>query len=494
MKKIVKNFNNLIKSTIFNVQNKTNNNLQISNFNKYLITFIISLFFYLFYLLIPLLYDKRWIQNNIESKLINEFQLNLSTSSEIFYHILPAPHFLIKDSKMLVDDIKKQESIAEIKNLKIYIDQTSFFDKEKINFKKIVIGNANFLLSRNNINLLNSFRNNQFPKKEIKIINSNIFFKDNFEEIISIMKINKSIMYFDDQKSFNLLNLNGEIFTIPFNFEFKNENTSIKKEEINFFAKSLKLKILNESIKRKDNSISGKNIISFANSSIDTRYDVKKKFIVFRSNNSKVNNSKIDYIGKLSINPFDLDLNIDLGNHKIFKLFNNDSILIEFIKSELLFNENISVNSKITITPTAKNRLIQKTKINFNIVNGRINFDDTKFINDSIGSIKLRNSNLFMDDTKLVLNADILIDIKSPKSLFSFLNTNKDLRKDFKSIIINLDYDFSDNQIKFNKVKIDNNDVNDQFLQTIEGFNNNNLNNFNKSRRLINDLIKAYLG
>ena len=38
MKAIVKNFNNLIKNTIFKVQNKTNDNFNISNFNKCLIT------------------------------------------------------------------------------------------------------------------------------------------------------------------------------------------------------------------------------------------------------------------------------------------------------------------------------------------------------------------------------------------------------------------------------------------------------------------------
>ena len=69
MKQIIKNFNNLVKKTIFKVQNKTNSNFKISNFNKYLITFIVSLFIYLFYLLIPLLYDKTWVQTNIESKI-----------------------------------------------------------------------------------------------------------------------------------------------------------------------------------------------------------------------------------------------------------------------------------------------------------------------------------------------------------------------------------------------------------------------------------------
>ena len=69
MKQIVKNFNNLIKKTIFKVKNKTNNKFIISNFNKFLITFISVLFLYIFYLLIPILYDKDWVKDNIENKL-----------------------------------------------------------------------------------------------------------------------------------------------------------------------------------------------------------------------------------------------------------------------------------------------------------------------------------------------------------------------------------------------------------------------------------------
>ena len=36
---------------------------------------------------------------------------------------------------------------------------------------------------------------------------------------------------------------------------------------------------------------------------------------------------------ELSINPFDLNLNIKLYDYKISKLFNANSILVEFIKS-----------------------------------------------------------------------------------------------------------------------------------------------------------------
>jgi len=131
MKQIIKNFNNLIKRTIFKVQNKTNDNFGISGFNKYLITFIALLFVYLFYLLIPLLYDKTWVQINIENKLLNEFKVNISTSASISYRILPAPHFLIKDSKILIVKGEKKQSIAEVKDLQIFLSQMNFFNKKK---------------------------------------------------------------------------------------------------------------------------------------------------------------------------------------------------------------------------------------------------------------------------------------------------------------------------------------------------------------------------
>ena len=80
MKQIVKNFNNLIKKTIFKLEKKTNNNFKISTFSKYIITVISVIFVYLFYLLIPLLYDKNWVQNKIASKLSTEFNINLGNS------------------------------------------------------------------------------------------------------------------------------------------------------------------------------------------------------------------------------------------------------------------------------------------------------------------------------------------------------------------------------------------------------------------------------
>ena len=493
MKQIVKNFNNLIKKTIFKVQNKTNNNFNISSFNKYLIVCISSLFIYLFYLLIPLLYDKTWVQANIESKLFSEFKVNLSTSANITYRILPAPHYLIKDSKILVDNDEKQKSIAEIKNLKMFLSQKNLFNKKKMNIKKVVISDANFTLLLSDFKLLDKSKSKNFSNKKIIVNRSNIFFKDNIGDIISIIKITKGILFFDQKKLLNLFNIQGEIFNLPFNFDYQFQNDFIKDKKINLNFKTLKLNILNKSTK-KDNLIMGENIILFLNSKINTKYNIKEKLIIFESDNSKVYKSKVDYGGSLSIKPFDLDFNIYLVNNEISRLFNINPILIEFIKSKLIFNENININTSIVVNSNFKNDIFHNAKINFQISDGKINLNNTKFFNNEIGSLELIDSNLFLRNDNLVFNGNILIEIKSSDQLFSFFNTNKSVRKSFKNVLINLEYDFLTNQFEFNSVKVDNSEVNSQLLRIIEGFNDNDHNNFNKSRRLINEIIKSYAG
>tara|TARA_B110000259_G_scaffold118621_1_gene134918 strand:+ start:184 stop:1668 length:1485 start_codon:yes stop_codon:yes gene_type:complete len=494
MKQIAKNFNNLIKKTIFKVQNKTNTKFKISTFNKFLITFIGILFFYIFYLLLPLLYDKGWVKDNIETKLLSEFKIDLSSFKDISYRILPAPHYLIKDSKILLNSLKNPESIADVKNFKIFISQKNLFNKEKMTIKNITINEANFFILRSDFKILNNSNNNKFSNKKIEIKKSNIFFKDNLEEIIAIVKINRAILFFEDKELLNLFNLKGNVFTIPFTLEVKNTNDLIKKKEINFKAKSLNLNVFNESVVEQNNQVIGKNIISFLNSTISTQYEVDDKFITFISNSSRINGSKIKYNGELSINPFDLNLNIILNDYKISQLFKRNSIFTELLKSELFFNENITLNTSLIVKSNTKNQIFHKAEIYFTIKNGKINLDNTKFINNDIGLFKLDNSNVFYENNKLVLNTDLLLDVKDSNRLFSFLNTSKKSRKEIRNILINLNYDFLSNEIQFNNIKINNSDMEGQFLNIIDGFKDNSSNNLIKSRRLFNELFDVYDG
>ena len=483
MKKIVKIFNNFIKRTIFKVENKTNDKFHVSNFSKYIIAVIVVLFIYIFYLLVPLLYDKNWVQNKIISKLSTEFNINLIDTSDISYRILPKPHYLIKDSKT---------DLAEIKVLNVFISQSNFFNKDNTRINKVVIKKANFSLSNNDFKILHERSDNKFSEKKIKINNSNIFFKNNLNEVISIVKISNAFLFFDKENLFNLFDLKGEIFTIPFKLKYQNMLNS--KKNIQIEASDLKLKIINEFFNKDEDLTSGINNVSILNSSINTKFSIKDQILIFESDDSKILNSKIDYNGQLTINPFDLNLKIKLDNYKISNLFISNSIINELIKSGLLFNENISVLSSVNIESTKKDKIFNEAKLEVRVLNGKISFDKSVFISNNIGLIEVSNSDLFLENDKLILTANLSIDIKDSDRLYSFLITNKRLRKNIKNIKLNITYDFLSNEIAFKNIMIDDNKVSDQFYNIVEGFNDNNINNLTKSRRLLNELIGLYEG
>ena len=506
MKQLVKKFNNLIYTTIFKVKNKTNDKLQlfnvkkktnnkllISKFNKYLITLISLLFFYLFYLSIPVLYGKNWVQKNIENQLLKDFKIFFSLSSDISYRILPSPHYLIKDSKILKED-DKTVSLAEIKTLKVFVSQRNFFDKEKLMLKHIKLKNAVFILLREDLGSLKNSTNNKFSNKKIEIKKSNIIFKNNLNEIISIIKISDASLFYNDENLSNLFKLQGDIFNVPFNFNYHKNFNLLNSEEINFVAKKLKLNIFNIHNYEEDNNNKGENIISFLNSKINTDYKIENDIVIFNSNDSRIKNSNASYNAKMTVNPFNLNLNIHLDSYKLHKIFDPNFILYELIKTELLFNDNISMSSSITSNPNLRNKIFQNAKINFNIADGKLNIDKTRLINNKIGFLEFENSNLSYKSNLLILNTDIMVNINNSEKLFSLLQTNKKFRKPITSILINLDYNFLTKGINFNNIKIDNKKISDELLRIIEGFNDNDINNLNKTKRLLNTFFESYEG
>jgi len=336
--KIRKYFNYSVKTILFK-HNKKNKNIlkykfigKISNFNKYLIILISLLFIFLFYLTIPSLYEKNWVQNTIEKKLLNEFKINFSLSSDISYRILPAPNFTIKNVKILDDNAVNPKVLSEIKTLKVFISQSNFFNKKKIEIKNVLIDNGNISIQVSDFIFFQKLFNKKFSKKRIKIKNSNLFIKESRNETLLINKINKLYMYQDKKKYFNTIYLDGEIFNNPFTLIFTKD---LKNRNNTTLIKSQKLKLNSYNQSTNENKIiNGLSKISILNSKLNTEYIIKKKIFFFNSLNSKLFNSELEYKGLLNLNPFNLNLEIDIKKLNIKKIFNSDSFLFDLFKSK----------------------------------------------------------------------------------------------------------------------------------------------------------------
>jgi hypothetical protein len=496
--KVVKYFNTYVESKILALQNRINiffkKKSKVSNFNKILIMLISILFVSLFYLSIPTLYNKTWVQNTLEKKLLEDFNMNFSISSDITYNILPKPHFLIKNSKIFIDNDEEPKQLSEIKNLKVFINQNNFFYKNKMSIKNLIIDKANFSFQGEDLKFLNKISYKKYSNKKIIIRKSNIFFKDKTNETIAIMKVPDASIFYDNEIESNIFKLNGEVFKIPFDMSISQDLSSFKNREINIKTKKLKLNFHDKSIKKSKNLFEGKNIISIFSSKIITEYNLSKNLIIFKSSSSKIKNTNMSYKGKLSPEPFDLKLDFNMDKYNLSSLFNSDSILTEFIKTRLLFNENISVNISMNVNSFVNNEVFKSAILYFNIVNGNINFNKTRLINKKIGILELGSSNLFFRDSKLILNTDLTIYVEDHNKLFSFFQTPKNARKAVEKIFINLDYDLLTNQIDINDLKIDENESNDKMLDVIELISESNNYNLNKSKRIFNKLFSAYSG
>ena len=122
--------------------------IKISTFNKYFIFLISLLFLYLFYLSIPTLYNKDRLEKDLSNKLLNDFKIDFSLSSDINYLILPSPHFLVKDVKLFNKLTKENREIGQIKKMKIFVSQKNFFKQDNLYINKILLQESNFSLKK----------------------------------------------------------------------------------------------------------------------------------------------------------------------------------------------------------------------------------------------------------------------------------------------------------------------------------------------------------
>ena len=171
-------------------------------FSRYLISIIVILFSYLFYLSIPVFYNYGDLQKDITKKLLKEFNLNVALSANIIYKILPSPNFEISNIILSTDSDKKFNEFAQIKKLKIYVSIQKLHSQKKLEIKKIIFSDANFNINKNSFNYINNFFRKKSSSKKIIITKSKIFFRKDVDkkDAIALSSIYKSKIFYDEKK------------------------------------------------------------------------------------------------------------------------------------------------------------------------------------------------------------------------------------------------------------------------------------------------------
>ena len=216
--KNIKNINKYINSLLEKNLNKLKfeNLLNIARSNKIIFIFVAVMFIFLSYLLVPTFFKQPEVSRELKRELLNTFKLNINFSEDLKYNFFPRPHFTTKKALLMFN----QDEISNIEEIKIYVSLDNLFSLKNMELNDVIINEANFNLNKNNSNFFLKILDSNFKNSSLKIHDSNLFFRNEKNEVLFINKIINMKYYYDAHHLRNIIYLQNEIFNTPYSIEF----------------------------------------------------------------------------------------------------------------------------------------------------------------------------------------------------------------------------------------------------------------------------------
>ena len=353
--------------------------------------------------------------------------------------------------------------------------------------KNLLFYKTDFNIYFEDINFFKKLLQTAPNENKILFKKSNIFFRDKNDEVLFINKIYNNEFYYDSNNLQNVVIAKNEVFNVPFKLIVKNDkfNQKILSE---FVSKKIRLRIdheINYDKKIKDGLFD----ILFVNKGTTIDYKLKKDSINFYSKENKNY-----YEGSIDFKPFHISANFNYEGLSTKNLFEEDSIFVDLINSQVFNNENLSAKLNLNIKDITNINELNDLRLNISIEEGKINFSDSTIMWKNDLKATFSESYLTIDDGISLLGT-ILFDFDNLDNFYSSFQIKKKDRKDIKQMEIDYVYDFSTKNISFDNPRINNsqNIKLDEFLNT---FNYKKDRSFNKItfKNFISNFFEAYAG
>ena len=476
-----KNFNKLgeLKSLNF---------IEVTKNHKFILSIAVIFVLFLSYLSVPITYNETELRNKLNSQLKKKLNYSFNLPKNFNYSFLPSPHFIYKNSTISDD----QNEISKIGELKIFITFKNLFSIKNFDIDNLVIEKSNFNLNNQTYNFFTKLLDTDLTKSEIIIKDSSIFYNNKDDDVLFINKI-LDMEYFYDSKSLqNKFISKNEIFNSTYYIELGKNNLEKK-----FFSKLsldfLKINIENE-LDFSEETNKGLMKLTLNREKFKTIYSISKNDLTFNLSDD-VENSKIFYDGKIDFKPFYLNLEGDLKKINILYLINSNSLIPQFLKTEILNNKNLNANLRL-LGGTFKNfNDFSEINLNSKIQEGLIDIDNSKFTWKNNINFSLTDSLIYSKEGELILDSKLNVNINNINEVYKFLLTPKIYRNELSNIKANLVYNFDQNTLNLNDILIDNKSSPElnKMLQTLI-FKKNKLQNRVYLKSILNKALKFYAG
>ena len=456
---------------------------------KRIFGFTIVLIFITFsYLFIPYTFNGNKLAANIQNQLFKDLGINLNLSNNFTYNLFPKPNFVFQEIKF----INETKKFANIKEMKTYVSFKNLFSVNKINIEKIIINKANFDLNKNNYKFFTNLLNKNLSNFDFEINNSSIIFNNIKNDVLFINKINQSKYFFDLKDKKNTLLTKNEIFNIPYSVELKNypdKKKIISKINFDFLKLQIQNDFTYEKILR-----NGLVIFDYNKNKSEISYEIERNFLNFVFLDKSINKN-FNYKGNINFIPFFSKISGNIKEININQFFNSENFIVQLLKTELLNNKNLNINTKIKAKQIAPYNDLNNLQLNFKIEEGLVDINKSKFSWLNYADFQISDSLVYVKDNDLVLDGNILINVYDINEIYKFFQTPRNYRKEIKEIKFNFVYNFDQKISSLNNIEIDgsNNQRVNQILNQIitkETISQNRV----YLKNLMNEAIKFYAG
>ena len=457
---------------------------KINNRASYFVLGVI--FFILSYLSIPYFYNNDKLINKVESELSKNLNIDFNLSENFSYRFFPRPYFTFEQ----VSFLNQFKNSGKIK-VDIPINKLLFL--ENLQIKDIILSNVNFDVNKKNYNFFTELLKNDFSNFKFEIKNSNIFYRNTKNDVLFINKIDYLKYYYDKKKLSNFFIADNEIFNLFYNVKFNNDFVNKKiTSVINSSSLNLKTEIYLDykKLKKKEGLIN----FYYNKKKINAKYNYSKDLFEFNFSDRPIN-PNFNYEGTINLKPFFLESSGLFKKINSKEFLNPNSILLQFLKTEILNNKNLNMNTSLNVKQIDALEDLDNVALKVKIIEGLIDINETTLSWLNIADLKISDSLIFMNNNNLVLDALITIKINNFQEFYKFFQTPRNHRKEVKNIQFNLSYNFDQFTADLNDIRIDgliDPKVNKSLKKLI--LKNNKLQNRIYFKNLINQAMKFYAG
>jgi len=431
------------------------NQPEFKSFVFYVFSFIFLTLF--IYLGIPFFFDYKNSQSDLEKKIFENFDLNLSFTSKVKYNIFPSPRLNLKNVEILSFS-ESSKNIGSVKKVILKIPFKKLVSLKKLDFDSIELIDAVINIKTSEINDFKKYLNDKAREKPIQLTKSKINLLDKTKLLfdIDIKKLRIS-----GKSLFNKLDLKGRIFDTKIEIDYQNKNfnkNSGKNVEIWLPEIGLNSKLSINPDKKNNETIYGRVSVFFPSNQIYLNYILRNK--IFNISSSRLTNNyfKGQLFGDLILFPFsifDLKLDIDLLKFKKIlnsRFVNNNKFLSQIISFNKKINGNIIVNvDKIA----SSSNIINSGSANLEFKNSVLIVKEIKLIINKIGNIKLAGE-IFQQKKKKVFIFNTKINLDNPEIFYSRFLIPKKNRVDLVPINLLGKIDLESYEIKLDKIYLQN--------------------------------------